>query len=81
MKKTKKQTDEETAAINALKDMILAALTETGNRERVLAMPEEVTKQIYTQEQIEQIKKDADKAVTDMWQKFYHTFYELGHEI
>ena len=81
MKKTKKQTAEETAAINALKDMILAALTATGNRERVMALPEEITKLIYTKERIEQIKKDADKAVTDMWQKFYHTFNELGHEI
>lgn len=80
MKKTNKQIVTK-KDIETLKNMILATVLATGQQERVIAMPDELRKMCYTDEEITQIKKDADKTMLEMWEKFYYTFDKLGCEI
>lgn len=81
MKKTTKQTAEETAAINELKQAIFAAILAHGANERVIAMGKEMRKMCYTPEEIAQIKAEADKTNIEVWEKFFGTFRKLGYEI
>ena len=81
MKKTAKNNAEATAAINELKDAIFAAILAHGANERVIAMSKGMRKMCYTEEEIAQIKAEAEKTNVEVWEKFYGTFRKLGYEL